>query len=147
MNYSLSETEEWILRYVEYWRVTQPRDKPPLIATKIWPPNNMSFKYPGMPKTIAQVQLAAENLTRYDLLNMSTPGGCILLDITGPGLAYLRDLENPDLVEKFRKWSRRNPILAYLTIISTCLGGISGFVALFWNVISAVLRYLEYMGK
>jgi hypothetical protein len=50
-------------------------------------------------------------------------------------------------VEKFQQWSRRKPTAAHLVIVGVCLGGLAGFVSLFWNVAEVLLRYVEVWVK
>lgn len=63
--------------------------------------------------------------------------------ITDKGRHCLRAEDNPDIVEKLQRWSRRKPTTAHLVIVGICLGAIAGFVFLFWNVAEVLIRYVE----
>jgi hypothetical protein len=147
----LTRNEQWLLRHFNAVCPTASADSAVTTDHRFWegiesertarePPNSREMRGQIASRiTVEEWRTAMMNLHAWGLVGENHGKSWI----TAKGRQYLRSEDHPDIVEKFQRWSRRKPTAAHLVIAGICLGGLAGFISLFWNVAEVLIRYVE----
>lgn len=136
----LNKSEAWMLRYVglhhqDSRNCAMQNDK--------WPPSEESrLSVKGRPTTYKEAEVCLTNLAQYRLIDAQWNSSGVFLNMTGGGLQYLWELDNPDIVAKLHDWARRWPPAAYTILVVMAIGAASGFLTLLWNIATTAWTWL-----
>lgn len=119
----LTEDEIWLLRFLdencgkpncEAWvnfpavAWSDPQQYTPLLSEVV-----ERFTYDRLNMTI-------EELAQLGLVDFNQASNGLFARISARGRQHVRQLDNPDIIEKISEWARRKPMIAY-TILGTML--------------------------
>ncbi|MFZ1933844.1 MAG: hypothetical protein WCB27_14635 [Thermoguttaceae bacterium] len=133
MDLHLTQTEEWVLRYAQYLDENSSRSTIPGVSVD-WTLEIDPIGTPRAPQTYVELERAAELLAEHDLLRLCYDSSGLSITMTGSGVAYLRSIDNPDYIEKWKRQARSHPWVAATILAFTFLGSLAGWASLLWNI-------------
>ena len=136
----LSKAETWLLRYAGLHHEAAKSCHVP----RCWPPPEESRPLvAGMPKTFEEAWVCVNSLAKHQLITFYSHDNGATIDITGPGLQCVWELNHPDIVEKMQDWARRSPWAACIVLAALTVGAASGLVSLLGKIASAIWTLLS----
>lgn len=136
----LSKAETWLLRFAGMSHDAAKSCD----VLRDWPPPEESRPHvAGMPKTFDEAWVCVNSLAKHQLITFYSHDKGATIDITGPGLQCLWELDHPDIVEHIQDLARRSPYTAYAILIFLAIGAASSFVGLIWKIATAIWTWLH----